>query len=189
MRSRIAGAGGLPAGVRQARNGVAGGCECRCARHRTRHRTVARAVELAGCSGARAKGVSPERASERSERASERGRQPERASSAGETFYALQAGLWRGDCGGNALHLHLICANNDDKHGAGAQVAGVSRDAQRHLVRSCADVDAAGYRVERHCHRAQPAGSLAAPADVGRRLRLSMVTCPCGCALRSPARR
>jgi len=32
-------------------------------------------------------------------------------------FYTLQAGLWRGDCGGNALHLHLICANNDDSHG------------------------------------------------------------------------
>jgi hypothetical protein len=31
-------------------------------------------------------------------------------------FYTLQAGLWRGDCGGNALHLHLICANNDDSH-------------------------------------------------------------------------
>ena len=33
-------------------------------------------------------------------------------------FYTLQAGLWRGDCGGNALHLHLICANNDDSHAA-----------------------------------------------------------------------
>ena len=33
-------------------------------------------------------------------------------------FYTLQAGLWRGDCGGNVLHLHLICANNDDKHAA-----------------------------------------------------------------------
>jgi len=54
--------------ARLARNGVAGGCECRCARYHTRHRTVARAVELAGCSGARAKGASPERASERSER-------------------------------------------------------------------------------------------------------------------------
>jgi hypothetical protein len=31
-------------------------------------------------------------------------------------FYTLQAGLWWGDCGGNVLHLHLICANNDDKH-------------------------------------------------------------------------
>jgi hypothetical protein len=107
--------------ARLARNGVAGGCECRCARYHTRHRTVARAVELAGCSGARAKGASPERASERSERASERGRQTERARSAGETFYTLQAGLWRGDCGGNALHLHLICINNDDNHGGGGQ--------------------------------------------------------------------
>jgi hypothetical protein len=47
MRSHTAGAGGLPAGVCQARNVVAGGCECRCARRCTRHRTVARAVELA----------------------------------------------------------------------------------------------------------------------------------------------
>ena len=45
--------------ARLARNGVAGGCECRCARHHTRQRTGARAVELAGCSGARAKGASP----------------------------------------------------------------------------------------------------------------------------------
>jgi len=60
MRSRIAGVGGLPARVCQARNGVVGWYVCRCARHHTRHRTVARAVELAGRSG-------------------ERGRQPERA--------------------------------------------------------------------------------------------------------------
>ena len=33
-----------------------------------------------------------------------------------QMFYTLQAGLWWGDCGGNVLHLHLICANNDDKH-------------------------------------------------------------------------
>ena len=39
-------------------------------------------------------------------------------------FYTLQAGLWRGDCGGNALHLHLICANNDDSHGAGGRICG-----------------------------------------------------------------
>jgi hypothetical protein len=133
MRSRIAGAGGLPARVCQARNGVAGWYGFRCARHHTRHRTVARAVELVGCSGARAKGVSPERASERSERASERGRQPERASSAGETFYTLQAGLWRGDCGGNALHLHLICINNDDNHAVRQQVR-VSVEIGAHTV-------------------------------------------------------
>ena len=40
-------------------------------------------------------------------------------------FYTLQAGLWQGDCGGNALHLHLICANNDDSHGAPARAGGL----------------------------------------------------------------
>ena len=47
MRSHTAGAGGLPAGVCQARNAVAGWRGCGCARCHTRHRTVARAVELA----------------------------------------------------------------------------------------------------------------------------------------------
>jgi len=52
MRSRKAGAGGLPAGalpgagIAWARNGVAGRYGCGCARHHTRQRTVARAVEL-----------------------------------------------------------------------------------------------------------------------------------------------
>jgi hypothetical protein len=96
MRSRKAGAGGSPAGVRQARNGVAGGYGLDSARHHTRQRTVARA----GRAGA------------------------------GETFYTLQAGTFytfRGVSSrmlvrGNVLHLHLICANNDDKHGGGAPV-------------------------------------------------------------------
>jgi len=60
-------------------------------------------------------------------------------------FYTLQAGLWRGDCGGNVLHLHLICANNDDKHagpmgsGKGASPTGptnaVARSASRQMRR------------------------------------------------------
>jgi hypothetical protein len=46
------------------------------------------------------------------------GRKPG-ASSAGETFYTLQAGLWRGECGGNTLHLHPWCTNIDVSHGGG----------------------------------------------------------------------
>jgi hypothetical protein len=66
MRSRKAGAGGLPAGalpgagIAWARNGVAGGYGLDSARHHTRQRTVARA----GRAGA------------------------------GETFYTLQAGTF-----------------------------------------------------------------------------------------------
>jgi hypothetical protein len=41
-----------------------------------------------------------------------------RASSAGETFSTFQAGLRRGKCGGNALHLQSWCTNNDDNHAA-----------------------------------------------------------------------
>ena len=84
--------------ARLARNGVAGGCVCRCARYHTRHRTVARAVELAGCSGARAKGASPERASERSERAAPEKRFPRSrrvcgGASVGETLYIYSLGV------------------------------------------------------------------------------------------------
>ena len=50
-------------------------------------------------------------------------------------FYTLQAGLWRGDCGGNALHLHLICANNDDSHG-------VERSGQRRGIGDASSVQA-----------------------------------------------
>ena len=41
----------------------------------------------------------------------------QRASSAGETFYTLHAGLRRGECGGNVLHLQPGCINIDDNHG------------------------------------------------------------------------
>jgi hypothetical protein len=49
-----------------------------------------------------------------------------RASSAGETFYTLQAGLWRGECGGNTLHLHSWCTNIDVSHGASIRAATAS---------------------------------------------------------------
>jgi len=57
-----------------------------------------------------------------------------------QMFYTLQAGMFytfRGVSSrtlvrGNVLHLHLICANNDDKHGArGGQRAARPPDVQR----------------------------------------------------------
>jgi len=55
-------------------------------------------------------------------------------------FYTLQAGLWWGDCGGNVLHLHLICANNDDKHAG--QVEAFERQCSDEVVPDKRECDA-----------------------------------------------